>query len=458
MSRYSSDSDSTQGYSADTIRRWYQQRLDGAKPARPERPALTQAAQYVVKETKRRLDPRSAEIGDDELEEIVRHVEAQEQELLSDRERRATLHALRTSLDHYDLLTPLIENEAVNDIIVSRYDDISVQIGRKNVQTDLRFASHDSYKAFLEQLLKRAGKACTLATPVIDAAIDPHIRLCVTHESFSPKGQGPTLTLRISRHEVLGSDQLLESGMLPEVVLEYLRAIVRSGAATLLIAGEVGTGKTTLLRALAHSLPEDDAILVIEDTHEIHLDRPFTRTLLIREANTEGAGKITHADAIRAGMRMAMNRMILGEMRDAAAAEAFIDCSSSGHPGMSTIHARSARDALNRLELFLMRAQPGVGVEVVRRLIAQAVSVVVHVGLDTATRRRRVLQVVEVATSADGQIQLSPLFSFHRQHQRAVWQRDSGLSQFQEALRREEVTLGGIGEEFPECREHEVFV
>lgn len=95
-------------------------------------------------------------------------------------------------------------------------------------------------------------------------------------------------------------------------------------------------------------------------------------------------------------MRMAMNRLLLGEMRDAEAAEAFVDVCASGHSGMSTIHARSGRDALARLELFLARRQAAVGESTIKRQIANALSVVVHLGLDPLTKKRRIMEVLEI--------------------------------------------------------------
>ncbi|HQH28198.1 MAG TPA: ATPase, T2SS/T4P/T4SS family, partial [Oligoflexia bacterium] len=341
----------------------------------------------------------------------------------------------------FDILTPLVENTEVNDVIVRAYNDISIQIGRRNIQTDLRFAGKDAYKAFVENLLKRAGKACTLSTPVVDAALTQNIRACVTHESFSPAGSGPMLTLRIARHGAISLEGLAVRELAPPQILDYLSVLVKSAQATLLIAGEVGTGKTTLIKALASRIDPEEAILVIEDTHELALDRPFVRTLLTREANTEGAGRITPAQAIRTGMRMAMNRVILGEMRDGEAAEAFIDVCASGHPGMSTIHARSARDALLRLELFLSRAQGNVTIDTVRRQIAHAISAVVYLGVDKAQRKRRIMSVVEVGTAADGAVQLSPVFSYAPSGPFAEWIRESGISFFTGTLHEHAVVL-----------------
>jgi pilus assembly protein CpaF len=408
---------------------------------------LTPTAKYITLEAKKRIGrAMSGEsksfIEEEKLFELVKEIEEGEGEELSERERTSVVAALNASLEHYDILTPLIERNDVNDIIVRSYRDISIQIGRRNVQTDLSFSSHETYRAFIENLLKRVGKACTLASPVVDAAIDPDIRACVTHESFSPDGSGPMLTLRIVRHPHVGLETLASTDMAPRVIIDYLSTLVESGQASFLISGEVGTGKTTLVKALISRIPLDEALLIIEDTHEIVVDRNFTRTLLTREANSEGAGRIRPAQAIRTGMRMAMNRIILGEMRDGEAAEAFVDVCASGHIGMSTIHGRSARDALSRLELFLLRAQPGVGVETVRREITNAISVVVHLGLDQQKKERRILQVLEVGSSADGSIQLSPIFSYIGDGR---WRRDAGISGYRQELEAAAVRLGAAG-------------
>lgn len=416
---------------------------------------LTPTAKFIIKEAKKKLG-ESANINskdlltEKELQNLVELIEQKEGEILSAKERTQVVALLSSSLDHYDILTPLVENPEVNDIIVRAYNDISIQKSRANIQTDLEFPDHDTYKAFIENLLKRSGKACTTSTPVVDVAIDPHVRACVTHQSFSPEGSGPMLTLRIARHKNISLEGLIQSELCPQVILNYLASIISEGSQTVLIAGEVGTGKTTLIKALVSKIPENEAILIIEDTHELVLERNFVRTLLTREANTEGAGKISPAKAIRTGMRMAMNRLILGEMRDAEAAEAFIDVCSSGHSGMSTIHARSARDAISRLELLLSRAQAGVGMDSIRRQIANAVSIIVYLGLDKDSGKRRVKEVVEIGTYADGAIQFSPIFSFNRdkENNNIYWKREAGVSSHYNILSKHKVFIENAGDKF----------
>lgn len=410
------------------------------------REELTPSAKFIAREAKKKLGESFAfneryAPDEDELRKLVVHVEEGEGEELTEHERTTVVASLTASLEHYDILTPLVENPDVNDIIVRSYRDISIQKNRINLQTDLAFADHETYKAFVENLLKRVGKSCTVATPVVDAAIDPHVRACVTHESFSPPGSGPMLTLRIARHRSISLEALVQYELAPRIVLEYLASLVASGRATVLIAGEVGTGKTTLVKALAAEIDQEEALLIIEDTHELVIERKFVRTLLTREANTEGAGRIAPAQAIRTGMRMAMNRVILGEMRDAEAAEAFIDVCASGHAGMSTIHARSARDALSRLELFLARAQGNVSVETIRKQIANAISVVVFIDVDRRDQRRRIFEILEVGTSADGAVQVSPMFSYCPNAPGAEWRREAGVSSFRESLLKDGVVL-----------------
>lgn len=415
-------------------------------PPSPEpRPKLQQtpSVSHVLSEVRKLLAQRSgnnSRLSEKELTTLVEKVEEQEAEDLSSDERALAVLALKTSLENFDILTPLTENESINDIIVRSWDDISVQSGRSNIQTDLKFADPKSYESFIENLLKRVGKSCTTSTPVVDAAINENVRACVTHESFSPPGSGPMLTLRVSRHKDISLEGLVALEVAPREVLAYLKQLVSKSRGTLLIAGETGTGKTTLVKALAGQIPENEAVLVIEDTHELTLDRKFTRTLLTREANTEGAGKIAPAKAIRTGMRMAMNRIILGEMRDAEAAEAFVDVCASGHAGMSTIHARSARDAISRLELFLLRAQPQASVEAIRRQIANSVSAVAYLSLDPQQGKRRLSEIVEVSNASEGAVQFSPIFSLTKKAESLVWTRESGISKYVDSFGQVEVS------------------
>lgn len=398
---------------------------------------LSKAESYVdsLKETSK------SNIEQQQLSSLINQLESAYDINLSNKDRIKVLESLKHIIFDYGILKDLINNSEINDIIISRHDNISIQKSRQNIKTNLKFASSTQYEAFVESLLKKSNKSCTTSNPIADAAIEPHIRACVTHKSFSPPGMGPLLTLRISRQSEVSMNDLKKSSLAPPIILDYLSHIVSECADTILIAGEVGTGKTTLVKALITSINANEALLIIEDTHEINIEREFTRTLLTREANTEGAGEIKPDKAIKTGMRMAMNRIILGEMRDPAAAEAFIDTCSSGHPGMSTIHAKSASDAIARLELLLSRAERNTDIQTIRKQIANAISVVVFLEIDKKHNQRRISEIIEVHHSSDGAIQVSPILSLSYENDVPTWIMRNGISKFSKSLQKAGLAL-----------------
>jgi pilus assembly protein CpaF len=380
-----------------------------ARAARTKSPAAAYPdVNVIIDEAAARL---GVELSSFERDEVLLHVEGDGQP--------------------FGILQPLIDDVRVTDIIVSSYSKIAVQQGRKNIRTQLRFADSRTYEAFVERLLHRAGTSYSTKQPIADGMIGALVRVHVVHSSLCE--EGPYLTIRINRYTSVSLADLCAVGLAPRPVLEYLRGLIQIGA-TLMVVGEVGTGKTTLARALAGTIPHDDSVLVIEDTPEIRLDHPHVRYITTREANLEGAGRVSPAQCIRAGMRMAMNRIIFGEIRDAEAAEAFVDVCASGHPGLSTIHGRSALDAVVRLELFLARAQKGSEKAMLSAQVVTAVQVVVVVGLCKSTGMRRIVEVRELGPFADGVLRQREVFAYRVKNGLPQWGVVHRVSAFREKI------------------------
>ncbi len=333
----------------------------------------------------------------------------------------------------FGILQPLFDNHEVSDIIVHDYCKIVVQCGRSTFRTDMRFADQKSYEAFVEKLLLRAGTSYSTKKPIADGMIGSFARIHAVHRCLCETG--PYITIRINRMARVTIDDLTRCGVAPPEIFEYLKRLVIAGC-SIFIAGEVGTGKTTLVRALAAVIPHDESILVIEDTPEIQLEHPYVRAITTRETNTEGAGRVSPSECIRAGMRMAMNRIIFGEIRDAEAAEALIDVCASGHPGVSTIHARSASESLTRLELFLGRAQRGVAHEVVSQQITTAIQVIIFVGMCRLSRKRRIFEIKEIGPAADGVIRQRDIFRYTAEAGNFFWKVVTRASAHREFLER----------------------
>lgn len=396
---------------------------------------LSPACAHILQELKRELglDGFGELPAEGELEALLIQICDRLGIELTRVERDEILAEVERDQKPFGVLQPLVDDPSVSDIIVTDFSRISVQQGRRNHTTSLSFANREAYYAFVERLLQRAGATYSTKKPIADGTIGGFARIHAVHPSLCESG--PYLTIRLNRFSTVGTGDLLKAGLAPREVLRYLEAMIQNGQ-TLMIVGEVGTGKTTLARALAASVPADESILVIEDTPEIRLEHPHVRYLCTREANTEGTGRVAPSECIRAGMRMAMNRIIFGEIRDAEAAEAFIDVCSSGHPGLSTIHARSAAETITRLELFLGRAQRGVVRAVVAEQIATAIQAIVFVNICAETGRRRVIEVKEIGPVADGVIRQRDIFKYQVQRGVPSWRVINRVSAHRELIEK----------------------
>lgn len=388
---------------------------------------------YILQETTRSLavNPLEDPLSEEDIFDRIKQVEAKLGFTLTALERTELLSQIKKEQKPFGILQSLVEDQTVSDIIVSEFSHIAVQQGRKNVKTSISFPTQQAYELFVEKLLTKAQTSYSTKKPITDGMIGSFARIHCVHQSLCERG--PYLTIRLNRFSSVSLWDLLKTGIAPEPVLDYLKAIIRIGQ-TVLLAGEVGTGKTTLARALAGTIPADESIIVIEDTPEIRLSHPHVRYITTRDANTEGEGRISPSECIRAGMRMAMNRIIFGEIRDAEAAESFIDVCASGHPGLSTIHAKSAYDAVARLELFLGRAQKGVDKAVLAEQVATAVQVIVHIDICKVTGKRRVMEVKEIGPFVDGVLRQREIFSYQCKDGVSTWKVSNKVSAYRDKL------------------------
>lgn len=362
-------------------------------------------------------------------------------ETLDDIERAHVILHLQRDLMGWGVLQPLVDNREVTDIHVYDYQTVVLQRGKVSETTGIHWPNHQAYVSFLDRLLLRLGKSLTTQQHTVDASFPNGIRICAVHESVCGQ-RGPLLCIRVPRMMEVSLENLITYQVAPPLIVNYLACLIRSGLATMMVAGETGTGKTTLIKCLSTQFGPTESIIAVEDTPELNFQHPYFRSLVSRPPNSEGVGEVTLQEHIKTTLRMTPTRVILGEMRTPYAAEAFLESAQTGHVGMSTIHARNARETLVRLESLLGRAQKSVSVDIIRSQIALAVDCVVWLIREKGSGKPRVAEIIEVGHFVEGVIQVRPMFSLIKPGQRPVWRVDSWTSNFDEQLKADGIHLG----------------
>lgn len=172
-----------------------------------------------------------------------------------------------------------------------------------------------------------------------------------------------------------------------------------------------GCVKTTFLNVLSGFIPKNERIITIEDSAELQLQGLENLVRLeTRNSNVEGCREITMRELIKSSLRMRPDRIIVGEVRGAEAAD-MVTCLNTGHEGsLSTGHANSAKDMLARLETMILMGM-AIPLEAIRRQIASGIDILIHLGR-LRDGSRKVLEILEVIGYEEGEFVLNPLFRF----------------------------------------------
>lgn len=355
------------------------------------------------------MDDRSDADDEEILECIERKVlEMGHTTYLSVQQKREMVRSIFYSIRKLDVLQEILEDGEITEIMVNGPDKIFVERAGKIEPYPKGFFSAEKLDDVIQQIVSKVNRRVNEANPIVDVRLLDGSRVNIVLPPVAING--PIVTVRKFPDKPISMDKLIEISSVSREVAELLQTLVQAKY-NIFISGGTGSGKTTFLNALSQYIPADERIITIEDSAELKLQsQPNLVRLEVRNANVEGKNEVTIRDLMKSALRMRPDRIILGEVRDAAACE-LLSVMNTGHDGsLCTGHANSPSDMMNRLETLVLTGMD-IPLPAIRNQIASALDIVVQLGR-LRDKSRRVLEVDEVLGVQDGQVKLSPLYTF----------------------------------------------
>ena len=308
-------------------------------------------------------------------------------------------------------LEVLLRDPEITEIMVNRPEQIFVERRGRIELTNLRFENEESLRRVIDRIVSSIGRRVDESEPMVDARLKDGSRVNVVIPPVAI--YGPCLTIRKFARDVLGSQELINVGSATAEMLRFLDAAVKTRL-NIIVSGGTGSGKTTFLNVLSGFIPSDERIVTCEDAAELKLRQVHVISLESKTQNVEGRGAISIRDLVRNCLRMRPDRIVVGECRGPEALD-MLQAMNTGHDGsMSTVHANSPHDAVNRLETLVLMAGTELPSRAIRSQIASAINIIVQ------TERlhggaRKVVSIAEVTGMDQGDVALQELFAFHQE-------------------------------------------
>jgi len=295
---------------------------------------------------------------------------------LSSGEQEEVLSEIISYLLGLGPIDKLLKDSNISEIMVNGPREVYIEKNGLLELTEITFKDEEHLAYFVEKIISPLGRRVSEFEPYVDARLKDGSRVNIVR---SPVSSGGTiLTIRKFSHRILNMNDLINLGTLDDLTAAFLRACVVARL-NILISGGASSGKTTLLNVLGSFIPKGERVITIEDTRELHFPREHTIYLETRPPNIEGKGEVTIRDLVRNSLHMRPDRIIVGEVRSGEVLD-MIQAMNTGHDGsMTTLHANSPLEVLDRLEMLTLMGSLNISSEVAKRQIISAIDLIIHV-------------------------------------------------------------------------------
>lgn len=257
----------------------------------------------------------------------------------------------------------------------------------------------DEVRDLVERMLRSSGRRVDLSSPFVDATLPDGSRLHVVIPDITREHWHVNVRKFVVKADHL--DDLVRLGTLTRPAARFLQAAVVAGL-NILVAGGTQAGKTTLLNCLSAAIPAKDRVVTCEEVFELKIPLRDVASMQCRQPSLEGTGEVPLRRLVKEALRMRPSRIIVGEVRQAESLDLLIAL-NSGLPGMCTVHANSAREAVTKMCTLPLLAGENVGSGFVVPTVAASVDLVIHVALER-DGVRRVREIVAVPGRVEGDV------------------------------------------------------
>lgn len=320
-------------------------------------------------------------------------------------EGRTTAQLLAT-LTGFGPLQPLLDDPEIEEFWINEPGLVFAARGGVTEHTGLTLTEAE-VRDLVERMLQSSGRRVDLSSPFVDASLPDGSRLHVVIPDVTRRHWA--VNVRKFNHRIRDLHRLVALGTLTTQAAEFLRMCVLAGL-SILVSGATQAGKTTMLGALLAASRTADRIITVEETFELAVAARDTVALQCRQPSLEGTGEITLRRLVKEALRMRPDRLVVGEVREAESLDLLIAL-NSGLPGMSSIHANSARDALVKLSTLPLLAGRNIDAAFVVPTVASCIDMVVHCALERGGARQVTEIVAPSGRVTGGVIEAAPIFT-----------------------------------------------
>jgi pilus assembly protein CpaF len=324
--------------------------------------------------------------------------------------RSAVLDSAVADLIGYGPLELLLPDREISEIMVNGAKQVFIERNGEVIETDVSFTDDEHVMRIINRMVSPLGRRVDADNPTADARLPDGSRVNVAIPPVAV--DGPTITIRKFLETKITLDELIGLGTLTQYMARFLEACVVSRL-NILITGNTSSGKTTMLNLLSGFIPNRERIVTIEDAVELKLKQRHVIRLETKLPNVDGTGEVTVRDLVRNALRMRPDRIVVGEVRGGEAMD-MLQAMNTGHTGsLTTLHANAPRDATARLETMCMMAGLDMPLIAIRRQIASAINLIVHLArLQDGTRK--MVRITEIGGMEGDIITLSDIFKFEQ--------------------------------------------